>query len=82
MPHRDVIGTADLFEKIEMMSENKKQMLKQFKSCKKWMNKHGRDFKRRASGFTLFSRAQNVVPPEVALTVEGKKKLASHSDFS
>jgi hypothetical protein len=68
-----VISNPELMEKIEDMSDNK-DLRRHQKSCKKWMKKNGKQFRRRLSGFTLFSRSMF---PGTGLTDDGKRNLVS-----
>ena len=73
---RDIILDSETIEKVKEM-EGPKGVRKQKKSYKKWVVKNKQDFRRRISGFALFTRQQEIFPIDFGRTVEGKKQLVS-----
>ena len=74
--YRDIILDSETMEKVKEM-EGHKGVRKQKKSYKKWVVKNAEDFRRRISGFALFTRQQEIFPIGFGRTVEEKKQLVS-----
>jgi hypothetical protein len=69
-----VIADPEMLEKVGMMTDLK-QIEKKKKSCKKWMTKHDQDYRRRISGFALFTKKQKMFPAGAGFKPDVKKQL-------
>jgi hypothetical protein len=78
---RDIILDSETLEKVLEM-EGHKGIKKHKRSFKKWVVKNDEDFRRRLSGFALFTRQQEIFPQDFGRTVEGKKQLVSLNIFN